>query len=147
MDFSLTEEQEAVRDLAGQIFEGHVSHERLLELEKSGEWYDTTLWDELARANLTSLAVPEAYGGGGFGIFELCLALEEQGRYVAPVPLLATSLLGALPIAEFGSDAQKERWLPEVAERRAVLSAALCELGGSVPSRPRVTARPSDRSC
>jgi alkylation response protein AidB-like acyl-CoA dehydrogenase len=141
MDFSLTEEQEAVRDLARQIFEGHVSHERLLELEKSGEWYDTTLWGELARANLTSLAVPEAYGGGGFGAFELCLALEEQGRHVAPVPLLATSVLGALPIAEFGNDAQKQRWLPEVAERQAVLSAALCELGGSVPSLPRVTAR------
>jgi alkylation response protein AidB-like acyl-CoA dehydrogenase len=141
MDFSLTEEQEAIRDLARQIFEGHVSHERLLELEKSGEWYDTTLWGELARANLTSLAVPEAYGGGGFGAFELCLALEEQGRHVAPVPLLATALLGALPIAEFGSDAQKRRWLPEVAERQAVLSAALCELGGSVPSLPRVSAR------
>jgi len=60
---------------------------------------------------------------------------------VAPVPLLATSVLGALPIEAFGSDAQKQRWLPAVAEQQAVLSAALCELGGSVPSLPRVTAR------
>ncbi|MBW2231765.1 MAG: acyl-CoA dehydrogenase family protein, partial [Deltaproteobacteria bacterium] len=107
MDFSLSEDQEAVRDLARQIFSGHVTHERLLALTRSGEWFDMDLWSELAKANLPGVALPESVGGSGFGPVELCLMLEEVGRHVAPVPLLATSVLGAAPIAEFGSDAQR----------------------------------------
>lgn len=141
MDFSFTEEQEAIRDLARQIFQDHVTHERLLELEKTGVWYDAALWSEVAKANLSSLALPEELGGSGFGVFELCLVLEEVGRHVAPVPLFATAMLGALPIAEFGTDEQKARWLRPVAEDEAMLTAALLELGGTVPSMPRVTAR------
>ena len=64
MDFSPSEEQVAIRDLARQIFADRVSHERLLALEKSGEWFDTELWGEIARAGLTALAIPEAHGGG-----------------------------------------------------------------------------------
>ena len=140
MDFALTEEQEAARDLARQIFADRVTHERLLELERSGEWFDSDLWDELARANLTSLAAPEALGGGGFGMEELCFVLEEQGRHTAPVPLLATGI-ATLAIAEFGSDEQKERWLRPVAEDAAVLSAALVESASADPARPRTAAR------
>jgi alkylation response protein AidB-like acyl-CoA dehydrogenase len=141
MDFSLTEEQEAIRDLARQILADRVTHERLLELERSGEWFDTDLWGELARANLTALVVPEAQGGGGFGMEELCCVLEEQGRHTAPVPLLATAVLGAMPIAAFGTPEQHERWLRPVAEDEAVLSAALVELGSSNPSAPRTSAK------
>jgi 3-oxocholest-4-en-26-oyl-CoA dehydrogenase beta subunit len=143
MDFSLTEEQEAIRDLARRIFADRVTHERLLELERSGEWFDAALWDELARANLTALAIPEAQGGGGFGIEELCLVLEEQGRHVAPVPLLATSILGALPIAEFGTSEQRQRWLRPVAEEAAVLTAALVEYASADPTLPRSSAKHS----
>jgi 3-oxocholest-4-en-26-oyl-CoA dehydrogenase beta subunit len=141
MDFSLGEEQQAIRDLARKILSERVGHERLLELERSGEWFDGPLWSELAKANLTSLAVPEAYGGGGFGMLEICLVLEELGRHLAPVPLLPTAVLGALPVAEFGTPEQRRRWLSAVAEREAVLSAALTELGGAPPARPRATAR------
>jgi len=73
---------------------------------------------------------------------EVCLLLEEAGRHVAPVPLLPTVVLGGLPIAEFGSDEQRRRWLAPVADRGAVLTAALSELGSSDPARPRVTATP-----
>ena len=141
MDFSFSEEQEAVRALAAQIFSDQATHERLLELEGSGEWFDMDLWSQLAEANLTSLCVPEAQGGGGMGILALCAMLEEQGRRVAPVPLFATAVLGSLPIAVFGDAAQQARWLRPVVEEGAVLSAALLELGGGDPARPRVTAR------
>ena len=115
-------------------------HERLLALERSGEWFDTELWSELARAGLTALAIPEAHGGGGLGMQELCAVFEEQGRHTAPVPLLATAVLGALPIAEFGTPEQRERWLRPVAEREAVLSAALLEYASSEPGAPRTSA-------
>jgi alkylation response protein AidB-like acyl-CoA dehydrogenase len=143
MDFSPSEEQVAIRELARQIFSDRVSHERLLALEKSGEWFDTELWSELARAGLTALAIPEAHGGGGLGMEELCAVFEEQGRHTAPVPLLATAVLGALPIAEFGTPEQRERWLRPVAEDGAVLSAALLEYASSEPGAPRTTAKQS----
>jgi alkylation response protein AidB-like acyl-CoA dehydrogenase len=140
MDFSPSEEHLAIRDLARQIFSDRATHERLLALERSGEWFDGELWAELARAGLTALAIPESYGGGGLGIEELCALFEEQGRHTAPVPLLATAVLGALPIAEFGTAEQRERWLRPVAEDAAVLSAALIEYASSDPALPRTQA-------
>ena len=86
MDFSYSEEQEAVQALASKIFSEQVTHERLLELERSGDWYDLELWKQLADSNLSALCVPEAQGGGGMGFIELCLLLEEQGREVARQP-------------------------------------------------------------
>ena len=71
------------------------------------------------------LAVPEAHGGAGYGLMELCLLLEAQGNAVAPVPLWATLVLGAFPIACFGSEAQRGRWLPGVVAGEVLLTAAL----------------------
>ncbi len=144
MDFSLSEEQEAIRELARQILSDNVQHESLLKLEKSGEWFDMSLWQALTAANLPGVALPEDVGGSGFGTLELCLVLEELGRHVAPVPLFATSVLGAAAIAEFGSDAQKKRLLRPVLEEGVVLTAALSEAGASVPGKPRVTATRED---
>ena len=141
MDFSLTEEQEALRELARKIFADRATHERLKELEASGEWYDAKLWEELARANLPGIALPEAVGGAGLGLVEVALLLEEQGRALAPVPLFPTLVTGSLPIAEFGTPAQRERWLHPVAAEGAVLTAALEEAASFDPARPRTTAR------
>jgi alkylation response protein AidB-like acyl-CoA dehydrogenase len=140
VDFRLSEEQEAIRELAARIFAERTSHERLAQLEKSGEWHDRELWHELARASLTALLVPAELGGGGSGLFEACLVLEEAGRHLAPVPLHATLLLGSLPIVRFGSPEQKRRWLDPLAQG-AVLTAALDEEGLADPARPRTSAR------
>jgi len=97
MDFSPPKSSSRSATLARQIFFDRVTHSAWLALERSGEWFDTELWRELARAGLTALAIPESHGGGGLGIEELCAVFEEQGRHAAPVPLLATAVLGALP--------------------------------------------------
>jgi len=141
VDFSLSSEQEAVRDLARKIFSERCSDERTQQLERSGEWYDSELWAELVRTNLAGLALPEDVGGSGFGMLELALVLEETGRHLAPVPLFASLVLGGLPLARFGSEAQRRRWLVPAAAEGVVLSAALVEAGSADPSRPRVTAR------
>src|SRR6266550_2047779 len=96
MDFSLSEEQEATRDLARQIL------------------FDRDTWAELAKAGLLGIALPEDAGGSGLGFVALCRLFEEIGRTVAPVPVLPTIVLGALPIAQFGTDAQKRQYLPGV---------------------------------
>ena len=140
MDFTFTEEQDAVRDLAAQVFGGHATTERVKQVEASETRVDRDLWRALADAGLLAIAVPEEHGGSGLGLVELCLLLEEQGRRVAPVPLWPTLVLGALPIAELGSPEQQQRWLPGVASGDVILSAALSESGLNDPLRPQTAA-------
>ncbi|MGH7288030.1 MAG: acyl-CoA dehydrogenase family protein, partial [Myxococcota bacterium] len=85
------------------------------------------LWKQLAEAGLIAAGLPEAQGGAGLGFLVVAGIVEQVGRTVAPVPLLETSVLGALPLAEFGSPAQKEAWLPRAARGEAILTAALVE--------------------
>jgi hypothetical protein len=139
MDFSLTQEQEALRELARTILEDHVTHDRLKTLGE--DWFDGDAWDALARASLLGLALPEDVGGGGLGLIEVCLLLEQVGRTVAPLPVLPTLVLGAGPIAEFGTPEQCRRWLPGVASGEVILTAALLEAGEADPARPTATAR------
>lgn len=141
MNFSFTADQEALRELARQILTDHVTHDRLKALESAGQWRHNDAWRELAKANLLGVAIPEEYGGSGLGLVELGLVLEEIGRAVAPVPALATLVLAALPIAEFGTAEQKKTWLPAIASGEVVLSAALAEPGSDDPLQPTVTAR------
>ena len=143
MDFSLSEEQEAVRDLARQILQDRVTHERLKELEAGDEGFDRETWAELAKAGLLGATLPEDVGGSGLGFVALCQMLEQVGRTVAPVPLLPTLVMGALPIAEFGTDAQKQEYLPGVVAGDTVLTAALVDSGTDLSSRPATVATPN----
>jgi alkylation response protein AidB-like acyl-CoA dehydrogenase len=136
MDFSYSEEQSALRELARKILEEQATPERIREIERGEERLDLALWRELAKANLLGAALPERFGGSGYGFFELCLLLEELGRVVAPIPAWPTLVLGALPLAEFGTEEQRRRWLPGVAAGELVLSGALSEPENDDALRP-----------
>jgi alkylation response protein AidB-like acyl-CoA dehydrogenase len=141
MDFSLSEEQQEVRDLARKILEDLATHERLVQVESSEDGIDLPLWSELARANLLGVALPEEFGGSEMGFETLCVLIEEIGRTVAPLPAVPTLVMAALPLARFGSPEQQRRWLPGVVQGEIVLSAGLLEAGNEEPERPTVTAR------
>ncbi len=141
MDFTLTDDQRALRDLARKILEDHVTHERLKQVEAEPDWFDRATWKALAQANLLGVAIPESAGGSGLGLLELCVLLMEAGRVVAPIPLLPTLVFGALPLAQFGTAEQTKRYLPGVADGSVVLSAALIEVDNEDPTRPLATAR------
>jgi alkylation response protein AidB-like acyl-CoA dehydrogenase len=127
MDFSLSEEAQATRDLAKQILGDLMTPERHRELEKAGEHLDPKVWSAISDAGLLGIAVPEAHGGAGLGFLEVAMVLEEIGRTTAKVPYLATVVLGALPIAEFGSAEQQAEWLPRIATGDAIVTTALVE--------------------
>src|SRR5438045_1157916 len=103
MDFALSDEQQAVTDLAAQILTDLCAPEKLREVESGTEWFHREAWNELAKADLLGLCLPESVGGGGYGFLEACLLLQQLGKTVAPVPLHATLVMSALPIAEFGT--------------------------------------------
>ncbi len=127
MDFSLTEDQRALRELARKMLEELATHERLKAVKATPERIDRNLWRELAKANLLGVAIDERFGGNGTGLTELAIVLEEIGRSVAPVPIYPTLVLGALPIAAFGSDALRAKWLPRVASGDAILAHAIVD--------------------
>jgi acyl-CoA dehydrogenase len=144
MDFSFSEEQEAVRDLAGRIFTDLATNERLREIESEpdGDYFDAKLWSELAAAGLLGIALPEDVGGAGLGFVETGVIVEAAGRSAAYVPVVETLAAAAPAIARFGTEGQRQRWLPGVVAGESVITTALVELGG-VPSSPSVLAERS----
>jgi len=86
----MTPEQEALVGLAAEIFAGRTSNEQLAAVERSEGRWDASLWKELAEAGLLGIGIAEEHGGAGLGLLEVCLLLEQQGRYLAPVPLWET---------------------------------------------------------
>jgi alkylation response protein AidB-like acyl-CoA dehydrogenase len=139
VDFSFNEEQEAIRDLATTILTDQVTPERLRELEQTDDRFDRKVWDEFAKAGLLAVSLPESVGGNGYGLLETALILEQIGKTVAMLPLLPTIVLGALPIAKFGSAEQQQAILPGVASGDTILTAALVEPGAE-PDDPQTTA-------
>lgn len=142
MDFKLDEEQQAVRELARGILEKEVDHEHLKQLEAAGEDFDRELWATLARAGLLGLAIPEEHGGMGYGLVELCVLAQELGRVVAPVPALATLAMGATAISSFGSNEQKQKWLPRICAGEAVVAVAMARGAWTREGRAPLTATP-----
>jgi alkylation response protein AidB-like acyl-CoA dehydrogenase len=141
MDFSFSEEQEAVRGLADRIFTDLSTHERLrdFESEADGDRFDRTMWKELAGAGLLGIDLPDAVGGADLGFVATGLIVEAAGRTAAYVPVVETLAAAAPAIARFGTEAQQQRWLPGVVAGDTVVTTALAELGGS-PTEPSVVA-------
>lgn len=140
MDFSFSDEQQAIQRLARQILGDGATHERLRHVERSGgARFDRDLWRSVIEAGLLGIAIPEAYGGSGLGFIELALIIEQVGRTTAPVPLLETTVLGAEPVAAFGSASQKDALLPAVAQGELIMTAALVD-GGAETADPQTAA-------
>jgi acyl-CoA dehydrogenase len=110
MDFTQNENQRELAALVRTILTERLTQERLREVEAGGDRFDPALWADLAAAGVLSAALPEPAGGAGLGLLEQCSALTEIGRAVAPVPYLASVLLGAGAIAAFGRRDQQDRW-------------------------------------
>jgi alkylation response protein AidB-like acyl-CoA dehydrogenase len=141
MDFSFGEEHGLVRDLAREILGREAAPEKLKPLGARGDEHAPELWAQLAAANLLGIAVPEAQGGMGLGLLELCALLHEVGRAVAPVPVLPALAQAGLAIARAGTPAQRERWLGALARGEAILGAAISDAGSADPAAPATRAR------
>jgi alkylation response protein AidB-like acyl-CoA dehydrogenase len=142
MDFTTTEDQQALVGLATQILSEQSTQKRLDELDAKSTWFDADLWKQLAEAGIVGAALKEDVGGLGLGFTELALLLEQVGAHVAQVPLFETVLCAALPVDTFGTEEQRRRDLPDVAAGRALLAAALVESGRDDLRRPLTTATP-----
>jgi 3-oxocholest-4-en-26-oyl-CoA dehydrogenase beta subunit len=140
MDFSPNETQRELAGLTRTILADKVTPERLRDTEAGGDRFDPGLWADLAGAGVLAAALPESLGGAGLGLLDQCSVLAEIGRAVAPVPYLASALLGAGAIARFGTPEQQRRWAGPAARGELMLTAALSEEDGDDPGTPAARA-------
>ncbi|WTW96067.1 acyl-CoA/acyl-ACP dehydrogenase [Streptomycetaceae bacterium NBC_01309] len=141
MDFNLTEDQQALAGLAGDIFEARSTHDRMKQLKAAGLEFDADLWRDVVEAGLMGAVIDEKHDGGGLGVVGLALLLEQQGRFTAQVPLLDTLAYGVLPLLRFGSAERIEAELPGLLDGSRIVAGAIAEVGAGLPGKPKVTAR------
>jgi len=140
MDFSLNESQRELAALCRRIVADKATPQRQAEVEAAGDRFDPLLWADLANAGILAAALPESLDGAGLGLLEECSVLEQLGRAVAPVPYLASIVLGAGGIAAFGTPDQQKRWAAPAGRGELVITAALSEEDGDDPRSPSTTA-------
>ena len=127
MNFAFSDEQQALRDQARKFLSDRAAPARVRRILESSEPYDRDLWRGMRELAWTGTAVPEVYGGAGFGHLELCVLAEELGRSLAPTPFSSSVYLATEALLLAGSDAQKKRWLPKLAMGEAIGCLALAE--------------------
>jgi len=126
MDYGLTEQQLMIQELARKVSVEKVLPVRA-ELDEKEEFPYEPM-KALAAADLFGIYLPEAYGGFGGGALDLCVAVEEISRICGGVAVsYAANALGAYPILLFGSEEQKQKYLPDIAAGRKYCAFALTE--------------------
>ncbi len=140
MDYFFTEQQQMIIDTAREITNEKIIPMRA-ELDENNQFPREILQD-IAKADLFSIFVPEEYGGFGGGCFEIVLALEELARgCVGVATSFAASALGIFPVLIAGTEEQKQKYMPDIASGARWAAFGLTEANaGSDASGIRTTA-------
>ncbi|HUI68591.1 MAG TPA: acyl-CoA dehydrogenase family protein [Nitrospirota bacterium] len=126
MDYLLTEEQIMIRDLARQIAVEKIVPVRA-ELDEQNK-FPSDIMKAIAQADLFGIYIPEEYGGLGKKSLELCITVEELSKACLGVSTsYAANALGSYPILLYGSDAQKKKYLPDIATGKKLVAFGLTE--------------------
>jgi alkylation response protein AidB-like acyl-CoA dehydrogenase len=139
MNFDFSDDQRVLRDQARKFLSQEATPARVRRILETDEAYDDKLWRGMVELAWPGTAIPESYGGAGYGHLELCVIAEELGRSLAPTPFSSSVYLATEAILAAGSDAQKRRWLPKLAMGEAVGCFALSE-GAAAPGLAKMAA-------
>src|ERR1700729_653482 len=131
MNFDFSDDQKQLRDEARKFLAEKCPPKAVRSVLDGKQPYDRELWKGLAEMGFLGVAIPETYGGAGAGHLELCVIAEEMGRGLAPVPFSSTVYLAAEALLLAGTDAQKQKWLPAIAQGEAIGTLALFEGKGN----------------
>jgi alkylation response protein AidB-like acyl-CoA dehydrogenase len=131
MDFGFSEEQDLLRAEVRKFLDARCPLELVRKIMETGPGYDRDLWRELAELGWLGLTIPEGFGGAGLGWVDLVVLLQETGRSLFPSPLVSTTLAAAA-VLDNGSEEQKQRWLPSLADGTRIGTLALLEASDSL---------------
>lgn len=140
VNFDFSADQKSLREQARKFLAEHASSTRVRRILEGAAPYDAELWRGMGEMGWMGTAIPETHGGAGFGYLELCVIAEELGRTLAPTPFASTIYLAAEALLLAGSEAQKKRWLPRIAQGEAIGCFALAE-GPQVATPANLTTR------
>ena len=126
MDFTENQEQKALRDAAAELGKRY-GHEYTAPRARAREPL-TELWQEAGRSGFLGVNLPEQYGGGGAGMYELSIVCEELNAAGCGLLMMVVSpAINGTIISRFGTDAQKQRWLPGLASGETIMAFGITE--------------------
>jgi acyl-CoA dehydrogenase len=132
MNFDFSDDQKMLREQARKFLAEKCTNKVVRRVFEGAQGHDAALWKGIAEMGWLGTAIPENYGGLGLGYLELCVVAEELGRVLAPVPFSSTVYLFAEAILAAGSEEQKTRLLPKIAEGKLIGTFARAEGVGAV---------------
>ncbi|MFG1906959.1 acyl-CoA dehydrogenase family protein [Kribbella sp. NPDC048928] len=144
MSFVESEERRELRKVVGELGKKY-GYEWFNQQARTGG-HTTELWLEAGKLGYLGVNLPEQYGGGGGGMADLSIVLEELGAAGCPLLMMVVSpsICGTV-ISRFGTDEQKQRWLPGLADGTTVMAFAITEPdAGSNSHQITTTARRTD---
>ena len=139
--FIESEERQALRKAVAAMAANY-GQDYYLEKARAGQHTDE-LWQETGKLGFIGVNLPEEYGGGGAGMYELSIVMEEMSAGGCPLLLMVVSpAINGTIISKFGTDEQKKRWLPGIADGSITMAFAITEPdAGSNSHRITTTAR------
>jgi len=130
MNFDFSDDQKLLKETAAGFLKENAPLALCRRVMESNEPYSAKLWKHAAQLGWQATAIPEEYGGAGFGHLELAVLAEEIGYALAPIPFASSVCLATEAILLAGSDAQKKHYLPRLAEGKVIGAFALSERVG-----------------
>jgi alkylation response protein AidB-like acyl-CoA dehydrogenase len=129
MDLDLSKEQKILKRSAQDFLKKECPPSLIREMVDDERGYPQKLWDQMVDLGWAGVMIPEKYGGIGGSYLDLCILLEAMGEVCCPGPFFSTVVLGGLTLLAAGNDAQKEMFLPQIADGDVILTLAVTEPG------------------
>jgi acyl-CoA dehydrogenase len=130
MNFDFSEDQKLLQKTARDFLAERSPLQVDRDVLEKGTHWNAELWKAAAEMGWQGAAIPEEYGGAGFGHLELALIAQEIGRALAPIPFGPSAYVATEAILLAGKDQQRKKWLPALANGSAVGTLALAEAAG-----------------
>ena len=143
--FIESEERQALRKAVAEWASSY-GHEYYLEKARAHEHTDE-LWAEAGKLGFLGVNLPEEYGGGGAGMYELSLVMEEMAAAGSALLLMVVSpAINGTIISKFGTEEQKKRWIPPIADGSLTMVFAITEPDAGSNSHKIITTARRDGS-
>ena len=142
MKLILNEEQQFLKDTAKNFAEERtpVNHFRSLRDDNDSKLWDMDIWQEMVKLGWSGILIPEEFGGSNFGVAGISVILQECGKTLTPSPLFATGVLGAHAITHFGTEEQKNNYLPKIVSGEITTAIAIDETSHHDPLKTNMSA-------
>ncbi len=127
MDFTYSEEQQMLADSLRRFIDTEYTFDARRKSSRAGESLDRGLWNKLAEMGVLGLTVPADFGGFGEGAASQLVVQRELGRGLVLEPVTPSGVMAAAILSAYGSQQQKEAWLPAIASGERIVTLAYLE--------------------